>query len=63
MNRNELRYLRRRECWFCGQRLDRDSCGAIYESCTAEIRKQRRIACLKSYRPRRPRQADQSPPR
>ncbi len=46
--------LMRYGCGWCGQRLDRKSCGAIYDQCSEEDRQTRRESCLAKYRPRLP---------
>jgi hypothetical protein len=45
----ERRFLARRICGWCYQRLDRDSCSAIYRNCicTPEYRASRRETLLK----------------
>jgi hypothetical protein len=48
----EKRFLSRRVCSWCGQRLDRDECGSAYERCSAEARARRRRKCLETYKPR-----------
>lgn len=42
----QKRRLMRYECAWCGQRLDRPYCGAIYERCDAATRQKRREDCL-----------------
>ena len=49
----DRRILARYECGWCGQRLDRDSCGAIYDRCSAEMRQQRNAACLAEHKARK----------
>lgn len=50
--RNEKRRLSQYLCAWCDQPLDRESCGAIYQKCTPEVRASRRASCLAGYRPR-----------
>jgi hypothetical protein len=52
LTEGERRFLARHQCWFCDQRLDKDFCGAIYESCAPDTRERRRQECLRHYRPR-----------
>jgi hypothetical protein len=52
MDAKDRRYLRRFECGWCGQRLDRDMCSAIYERCSDEVRQRRRENCLAARRKR-----------
>jgi hypothetical protein len=59
LTRLQKRYLSRRICWLCEQPLDRDWCGAIYEQCPEEVREERRLDCLKHYRPRKASNATQ----
>lgn len=51
------RYLSRRVCWLCEQRLDRinkpGDCCAIDHRCAQETIDKRRASCLAGYRPRR----------
>lgn len=60
MTRHERRYLSRRSCWLCDQRLDRDSCGSLVEKCSIEVRNRRREACLARYKPRSRRESHES---
>ena len=53
--RLERRFLSRRECLLCEQRLHRTECGSLYEPCSAETRAERRRKCLETYRPRKAR--------
>jgi hypothetical protein len=54
LTRLERAYLARHVCWLCDQRLDRDSCAAAFgPPCSRSQRHQRRMDCLKHYRPRR----------
>lgn len=47
----QKRYLSRRECSWCNQRLDRGACGAIYEACDFKAK----VAdCLSHHKPRSP---------
>jgi len=46
--RLEKRKLSRFQCAWCDQRLDRDTCGAIYEQCSPEVRNRRRLDCLEA---------------
>lgn len=48
----EKRFLSRRLCAWCGQRLDRDGCGAIWKRCSIVQREERRRKCLETYKPR-----------
>jgi hypothetical protein len=53
LSRNEKLYLSRRVCALCEQRLDRNSCGAIWPPrCTPEQIEIRRQAALAQYRQR-----------
>jgi hypothetical protein len=52
LTKNERRYLARRSCLLCEQRLDRDSCGSLFgPRCTPEFLADRRARCLAEYRP------------
>jgi hypothetical protein len=58
LTRLERRYLSRRICWLCDQRLDRTVCLAFHEPrCTREQMHERRLKCLEHYRPRQRRTA------
>jgi len=46
LTKAQRRYLARHECAWCGQRLDRKACGAIWEQCSEEVREKRRADCL-----------------
>jgi hypothetical protein len=50
----EKRFLSRRVCWMCEQRLDQDVCLTRYEEwrCTPEQMAERRRKCLETYKPR-----------
>ena len=49
----EKRFLRRRVCALCEQRLDRDSCAALFSPrCSPELIAERRRKCLETYKPR-----------
>ena len=52
LTRGQRRRLQRYECAWCDQRLDRDSCSAIGEKCSPELRQKRRDECLAEYKPR-----------
>lgn len=52
LNRNEKRFLSRRECALCGMPLNKPGCGAIYGQCDEETRIERRKRCLETYKPR-----------
>lgn len=52
LTKGEKKYLSRRVCAWCEHRLDWDSCGAIYEQCSATLRAKRIVECLKNYKPR-----------
>lgn len=52
--KDELRYLKRKECFLCESRLDRFECAAIFkEPCTQEFLANRARTCLKSRRQRK----------
>ena len=48
----EKLFLSRRECAWCNQRLDRNSCAAIEEPCEDSDIINRRKRCLKTYKPK-----------
>lgn len=53
LTRAERRFLSRRVCWLCEQRLDRDVCLARYRpTCSPEEMATRRRLCLRTYKPR-----------
>jgi len=52
--KQEKRYLHRFVCGLCGFRLDRESCGAIFERCSQQARDKRRADCLQHYKSRTP---------
>ena len=53
LSHNEKRFLSRRVCWLCEQRLDRNECLAFIGRCTPEQMAERRRKCLETYKPRR----------
>lgn len=56
LSKNEKAYLSRRECALCNQKLNLRFCGDFYGQCSALIRIEKRIKCLKEYKPRRSQQ-------
>jgi len=54
MNKHEKRFLSRRVCFLCEQKLDRVGCGSPFVNmrCSPEVMETRRQNCLKTYRPR-----------
>lgn len=56
-SKGQRRFLKRRVCGLCEHRMDHAGCGAIYrdqmkDTCTLETRRERRKACLATYKPR-----------
>jgi len=51
LSRNEKQFLYRHLCGWCDQRLDANFCSAIRDGCNAQVRIERRVECLKSYKP------------
>lgn len=54
LTRLQKRYLARRECTWCHQRLDRDGCGSRYEQCSSDAQETRRRRALAFYTPMTP---------
>lgn len=52
LTKNQRRFLSRRVCALCDMPLDRDGCGAIFQQCSEQVRKDRRERCLATYKPR-----------
>jgi len=52
LNKLEKLFLSRRTCDFCDEALDRNSCGAIGDSCKDSDIISRRKRCLETYEPR-----------
>lgn len=51
LSRNETKFLHTHLCGWCDQRLDANFCGAIRDGCNAKVRIERRVECLKTYKP------------
>lgn len=49
---SEKRYLAQRQCGWCGQTLNRESCLASGSKCTPREMADRRESCLATYRAR-----------
>ena len=52
LTRLEKAWLKRRVCWLCEMRLDRNACGSMGARCTTEQHDARRGKALASYKPR-----------
>jgi len=53
LSKNEKRFLSNFVCAWCGHRLDRVGCSAIYGPCDNQTRINRRTKALNGYRPRK----------